>query len=174
MKKNQRKAATLLIATTLLSSPTLADSDEWGNRSYMRSSSEYNQYREECGSCHIASPPSLLGKISWGNMMRSLDNHFGDNAELAPQEQKELSAYLQQYGSSDRWYQFWRKGDSEIPLRITESRPFVKEHDEIPRRFLDNPKIGSLSNCGSCHLNAADGSFNEHDVRIPGVGRWDD
>jgi cytochrome c553 len=27
--------------------------------------------------------------------------------------------------------------------------------------------VGSASNCGACHGHAADGDFNEHQVRIP-------
>jgi cytochrome c553 len=27
--------------------------------------------------------------------------------------------------------------------------------------------VGGAANCGACHGNAADGNFNEHEVRIP-------
>ena len=49
------------------------------------------------------------------------------------------------------------------------------EHNEIPARFVTaNPKVNSFSQCDACHIDAEQGSFNEHDVRIPGYGRWDD
>lgn len=32
----------------------------------------------------------------------------------------------------------------------------------------------SFSNCNACHQGAEAGVYNEHRVRIPGVGRWDD
>jgi hypothetical protein len=37
-----------------------------------------------------------------------------------------------------------------------------------------NSKINSFSQCDACHIDAEMGSFNEHSVRIPGYGRWDD
>jgi hypothetical protein len=48
-------------------------------------------------------------------------------------------------------------------------------HDEIPKRFvIDNSKVGSFSQCNLCHSNTANGSFNEDEVSIPGVGYWHD
>jgi len=32
----------------------------------------------------------------------------------------------------------------------------------------------SFSNRNACHQGAEAGVYNEHRVRIPGVGRWDD
>ena len=48
-------------------------------------------------------------------------------------------------------------------------------HDEIPPRMVkDNPEVGSFSQCNSCHRGAAEGVYNEHQVSIPGYGRWED
>jgi len=38
----------------------------------------------------------------------------------------------------------------------------------------DNPEVGSFSRCDACHTGAAKGSYDEHGVRIPGFGRWED
>ena len=37
-----------------------------------------------------------------------------------------------------------------------------------------NPYVGSFSRCEICHGDAEEGNFDEHGVRIPGYGRWDD
>ena len=65
-------------------------------------------------------------------------------------------------------------GGVNLP-RITETRYFVKEHDEIPARMVaDNPDVGSFSNCNACHQGAAEGVYDEDRVKIPGFGRWED
>ena len=64
---------------------------------------------------------------------------------------------------------------NEAPPRITQTRYFLRKHDEVPARLVrDNPKIGSFSNCQACHGGAAQGDFDEDNVRIPGLGRWED
>jgi hypothetical protein len=61
------------------------------------------------------------------------------------------------------------------PLRISQTRWFRAQHHEIPVKMVsNNPGIGNFSRCDACHTRSAQGSFNEHEVRIPGYGRWDD
>ncbi len=169
---------TLLILSTLLLFPqwATADDDEWEHRSYKIKGPGSLLYRKECGSCHIAYPPRFLGKSSWKRMMKTLEDHFGENAELEAKEQQQITQYLVENSSNSRWYKFWNKqGEARAPLRITETRAFRHEHDEIPRSFvLKNEKILSLSQCDSCHINAAEGNFSEHQIHIPGIGRWED
>ena len=46
---------------------------------------------------------------------------------------------------------------------------FIRKHDEIPRRMVqDNPKVGSFSQCSNCHNLAEKGIFDEDTVNIPG------
>lgn len=136
-------------------------------------------YRQECGDCHMAYPPPLLPAGSWKTIMDSLDEHFGDNAELDAARATEISAYLARHSAgedrsaySDRAA---RAAGGTQPLRITATDYFVGQHHEIPRKMVeDNAGIGRFSRCEACHTGAADGSFDEHQVRIPGYGRWDD
>ena len=61
------------------------------------------------------------------------------------------------------------------PPRITETLYFRRKHDAVPPRLVrDNPGVQSFSRCETCHSGADQGRFNEDNVRIPGVGRWDD
>lgn len=55
---------------------------------------ENPQYLEECGSCHFAYQPGLLPARSWTKVMAGLENHFGENAELPPEDVKSLTDYL--------------------------------------------------------------------------------
>jgi len=134
-------------------------------------------YKQECASCHMAYQPGLLPADSWRKLISSLDNHFGENAELGVDEMHAILAYLEaNAGEADglgRSAAFARTSPKGS-IRITESRYFLRKHREVPKRFLANQQIGSFSNCVACHRSADKGIYNEHDVNIPGVGRWDD
>lgn len=137
-------------------------------------------YEEECGSCHMAYPPGLLPTISWNKLMAGLDNHFGDNAELDAATSQSISQFLLNNSADKSRYRRSQKFNRSInyddaPLRITETPYFRHEHHEIPTRMVrTNPKVNSLSYCDACHAGAQQGSFNEHEVHIPGYGHWDD
>ncbi|MBF0180895.1 MAG: diheme cytochrome c [Magnetococcales bacterium] len=137
-------------------------------------------YLAECGSCHFAYPPALLPARSWERTMNGLERHFGENAEVADATGTALRGYLAANAADRAGEGKARKflasiATDEIPERITTTRYFVHKHREIPRSMWEkNPKLGSLSRCEGCHARADQGSFDEHEVRIPGVGRWED
>jgi hypothetical protein len=137
-------------------------------------------YREECGGCHFPFQPEFLPADSWQSIMSSLDDHFGDNAELSDEKRKRILDYLTMNAAGKIDQKIanranWSLRYTPHPKRITETAFFRHEHREIPPRILDNNgnKI-SFANCDTCHTRAFQGSFSEHEVRIPGVGRWDD
>lgn len=138
------------------------------------------QYQSECASCHFAYQPGLLPARSWKQIMAGLDDHFGDNAELAPEEHKAILNYLVDNAADSSNYKRSKRiagslKKDEVPLRITDTLYFKRKHHEIPERFVrGNSEVGSYSNCAACHTRAESGSYDEHQVRIPGVGRWDD
>ncbi len=137
-------------------------------------------YKEECGSCHFAYQPGLLPSRSWNKMMNNLEDHFDENAELDKETQTILTKYLVKNSADDSNYKRSRRimnslRNNSTPLRITDTPYFIRKHDEIPRRLVqNNPKLGSFSKCAACHVNAETGSYEDDDVRIPGFGKWDD
>ena len=137
-------------------------------------------YKEECGSCHMAYPPGLLPIRSWNKVMLGLDNHFGDNAELDEKTQRSITKYLLTNGADKSDYRRSKKFSrsikfNDLPVRTSETPYFKHEHDEIPDHLVSaNPEVKSFSQCNACHAKAEQGSFNEHDIRIPGYGKWDD
>ena len=137
------------------------------------------QYRAECGSCHMAYPAGLLPARSWQKLLDNLANHFGDNAELSGEARARITAYLLAEGDKPQDRHMTRLIASappgETPLRITGLPYFKHEHREIPQRYIkDNPQVHSLSNCNACHTRAEQGSFREREISIPGLGRWED
>ncbi|EIJ41441.1 Dihem cytochrome c [Beggiatoa alba B18LD] len=169
--------------STVFNMPVWADEDKEDAR---LSSTLYaqtalnNDYVKECGSCHFAYPPALLPARSWTAIMGSLDKHFGENAELLPEQQAAISAYLTEQAAdktASRLGSGFLKSlpASAAPLRITETPYFKRKHDEIPAKMVvDNPEVKSFSRCNVCHQTADKGIFNEDNVDIPNYGRWED
>ncbi len=60
---------------------------------------------------------------------------------------------------------------SEMPPqdRITKSAWFLRKHrdGEVPAGVWARASVGSASNCVACHGGAAQGNFNERDIKIP-------
>ena len=120
------------------------------------------KWKAECGACHIAYPPKLLPTASWKALMGGLDKHFGTDASLDAAATGEILAFLQNNASSRK-----PEPSAKPQLRITETRWFQSEHDEVPLRLWKDPRIKSPSNCAACHTQAENGDFNEHNIHLP-------
>jgi len=137
-------------------------------------------YLEECGACHFAYQPGLLPVRSWDALMapEALSDHFGDDAELEEPLRVELLNYLRDHAAS-RGAVFKRSRkvarsihSSEAPLRITDTRYIRRKHADIPKSYISNEDVGSLSNCNNCHGEADQGHFDDDQVIIPHHGAW--
>lgn len=137
-------------------------------------------YINECGSCHFAFQAGFLPKRSWEKMMKDLENHFETDASLEPSEYNYILGYLSENSADNATqYKRSRKMNASIPadqtpLKITEVPYFVREHREIPKRFVSQKEVGRLSNCIACHTTANKGIYSERAIKIPNYGRWDD
>lgn len=122
-------------------------------------------YTKECGSCHMAYQPALLNKESWRAMTNSLSKHFGTDASLEPKELKPIADYLAAEGNnrSQRVYE-----------SISAQEWFVKEHRELPKKYVTQPAVKSWANCAACHTKAASGDYRERNIVVPNYGRWKD
>ncbi len=120
------------------------------------------KWQQECASCHLAFPPGLLPAASWKKIMAGLQQHFGTDASLSPQDNAEITDFLRK-NASNRW------SASTAPLRITESVWFKKIHNsrEIAAAVWQRAAIKSPSNCVACHKGADKGNFNENSIKIP-------
>jgi len=186
MKKLNICLLSMTMVATGLSGISLADDDDegwymrpWGINARPGVAPVNNRlYQNECGSCHMAYQPGLLPAHSWERLMTGLEDHFGENAELPRGERDAILGYLLNNAAGRSNYRVSNKLVRNLrgtPLRISELPYFVHEHREIPARLVrGNPKVGSFSNCDACHTGANRGSYNEHQVNIPGYGRYDD
>lgn len=173
-KKFYRLAAALLVIGMAM---PLAHADDDDDERHEGHSSKYagenrgksgmpaqtnTKFQQECSSCHIAYAPGLLPAESWRKVMAGLDKHFGSDASLDPQDNKEITNFLVK-NSSSRW------SAPTAPLRITESAWFKRQHDahEINPAVWKRASVKSPANCGACHPRADRGNFNEHEIEIP-------
>jgi len=172
-------AAILGLVGTLAIQPAVASDDDgggWFGGKHQDKGGFSALVAEECGSCHVPYPARLLPARSWDKMMTELDNHFGDNAELEPDVQAEITAYLVANSADRSGKKKWLRGvgKNDTPQRMTELSYFKKEHREVPKRTWGlNPEL-TLSQCDSCHTKAANNSYRERDIVIPGIGKFED
>ena len=61
----------------------------------------FEEYKQECGSCHIAYAPFLLPKSAWDSMMSDLENHFGDDASLEEETHARITVFLEKYANDE-------------------------------------------------------------------------
>jgi len=120
------------------------------------------KFQKECSTCHIAYAPGLLPAESWRKVMTGLDKHFGSDASLTADENREITDFLVK-NASNRWTA------TTAPLRITETAWFKRKHDsrEVPQAAWKNPLVKSPSNCQACHTQAERGDFSERNIKVP-------
>jgi cytochrome b len=130
------------------------------------------QWREECGSCHVAFHPSLLPGRSWTRIMSEQKQHFGSDLGLDAPTAAALLTFLTDNSAEQRKTEPATKIDLSIkadatPLRITETPYWVKKHRDITAAVWQSPKVKSRSNCAACHLDAEAGTFEDAAMRLP-------
>lgn len=137
-------------------------------------------YIKECGSCHMAYQPEFLPRRSWKKMMETLNEHFGTDATLEPQDKKAIYAYLMgNAADTKRIGKHFTElagsiGRGDTPLRISNTPYFIEEHREIPTKLIEQKDVKSIANCNACHQNAEQGDYRKRNVIIPNYGTWKD
>jgi len=121
-------------------------------------------YVQECGSCHAPYPARHLSASSWQAIMQGLDKHFGSDASLDDQS---VTKAIETYLLSQARKKETADASGHPILRITDTRWFKHEHDEIPASVWRSAAVKSPANCGACHTGTEQGRFSEHGVRIP-------
>jgi len=155
----------LLVTSTvfLVSKQVVADDDDGEKHGSKHVySATLPVWKTECGECHIAYPPQLLPAASWQKMMGSLDDHFGTDASLDADVIAEILPFLEKNAGSERKY---AAATGKSDMRITETRWFIKEHDEVSASTWK--RIDSPANCAACHTTAEQGNYDEDFIKIP-------
>ena len=122
--------------------------------------------KEECGSCHLAFPPSMLPARSWQKMMGDLKNHFGTDASIDAASAEKITRHLTQNAADARGQRYGDRlmrglATQDAPLRITELPRWVRIHHEVSASEWKSKKVGSKANCAACHADAERGYYDE-------------
>lgn len=119
-------------------------------------------YRSDCGACHDPFHPSLLPRSSWQSLMAGLDNHFGEDASLPPEEVAEITRYLATY-SGEAWDTEAGRRIAVVspgdPLRITASPHWERKHHWLSASAFAAGNVKTKSHCSACHSDAQTGRF---------------
>lgn len=128
----------------------------------------------ECASCHILYPPSLLPKESWTIMMANLEEHFGDDASLNPDDTQNILSYLlensAEYSTSEASVNILKTLQNKDTIAITQTPFWKKRHKDIDSKYFKSAKVKSKANCKACHLDVERGLIEDHNIKIP--NRW--
>lgn len=157
--------AVLALAALSLAQLTRADDEGMGSKQkYQRRvmTPPLPLYQQECAACHVAYPAGMLPAASWQRVMTGLHKHYGTDASLDAASVTQISQWLSANAGT-----YKRVREEPPENRISKSAWFVRKHHEVRPTDWSLPKVKSAANCAACHVNAEQGDFNEHDVRIP-------
>ena len=139
--------------------------------SFAQSAPPNAEYAAACGECHFAYQPWLLPAASWNRLLAGLDDHFGSPVALTPAQKRNLGSYLADNAadtSPNRRARKMLQGiEGQAPLRITELPCMQRKHSRLDATVLKRAAVGGLGNCPACHTTAAQGNFDDANVRIP-------
>lgn len=128
-------------------------------------------YAAACGECHFAYQPWLLPAASWQKLVDGLDDHFGSAVVVTAAQKQSLRGYLTQNASDQssdkRGRKMLRGLNGQTPLRITETPCFTRKHSGLSAAVFKRPSVGGAGNCPACHSTAAQGDYDDDNVRVP-------
>lgn len=127
----------------------------------------------ECGeSCHGLFHPTLLPEQSWVAVMAGLEEHFGDDASLEPEETEEILLFLVANSAERSTTEasqkiLWTLEKGSLLTQVTKTPYWLKKHSKIKEEVYSRGSVISPSNCAACHRDAAIGSFDDTQIVVP-------
>ncbi|VAW85953.1 Cytochrome b [hydrothermal vent metagenome] len=130
------------------------------------------QWNEECGACHLAFHPGLLPIRAWQHLFAQQEDHFQEDLMLDEETLIELMNYARENSAEKRQTEAaWKINRSvmknETPLKITEVAYWKEKHADITDAVWQQESIQSKANCGACHHDAEQGTFQDAAMKIP-------
>ncbi len=128
-------------------------------------------YALQCGSCHLAFPPSLAPAATWDRILAHMDAHFGEDTGLPPDLITQLRRYLDA-NAAGHWDTLasWRlrAPAADGSPRITDTPGWRRVHRGIPAIRFTTAPVYRRSACEACHMDAATGRFAPQQIAVPG------
>lgn len=130
---------------------------------------ENHLFVKECASCHTLYPPNLLPKKSWELIMSDLENHFGDDATIPEDSNKEILAFLlknsAETSTMESSFKFLNSIKNQDIIAMTKTTFWEKTHKEIPKEMFDYKEIKSKANCKACHSDIEKGLIEDENIK---------
>ncbi|MFQ5901429.1 MAG: cytochrome b/b6 domain-containing protein [Thermodesulfobacteriota bacterium] len=130
-------------------------------------------WEAECSeACHGTFHPTLLPAESWKGIFNNLTDHYGEDASLDMETEKDILAFLVRNSAEHSMTEASRKilrylDKDELPLRITETAYWKEKHSRIKDKVFLREAIYSRINCEACHIDATSGLFEDRNIHIP-------
>jgi len=129
-------------------------------------------WREACGECHLAYHPTLLPARSWQLMLAEQHDHFEEDLDLDNETLLEIQTFsMENAAESELTEAAWKINHStppeQTPLRITKTAYWIEQHQNIADEIWQHPEVNFQGNCGACHLDAEQGTFEDAAMRLP-------
>ncbi len=126
-------------------------------------------FAKECASCHILYPPNLLPKKSWETMMGNLENHFGDDATIDMESNKNILNFLVENSAETSttkasWKFLNSIGEKDI-IALSETKFWEKKHKDISKELFKHKEIKSKANCKACHSDIEKGLIENENIK---------
>lgn len=128
-------------------------------------------YEATCGACHFAYQPWLLPAASWEGLLAGLNDHFGEAVTTTAAQKQALRSYLLENAadkSTNKRARKMLKGlEGQPPQRITQLPCFQRKHSRLGAEVAKRASVGGLGNCPACHTTAAQGDYDDDNVKVP-------
>jgi cytochrome b len=129
-------------------------------------------WREACGECHLAYHPTLLPARSWQRLFAEQHTHFEEDLDLEPETVTTLTEYALTHAAETHlteaaFHINQSIPATESPLRITQTRYWITEHQKITENIWQHPDVKFQANCNACHLDAEQGTYEDGAMRLP-------
>lgn len=133
-------------------------------------------WRENCSECHFAFHPTLLPSRSWRKIFETQHEHFGDDLDLDEETLAELLKFHLDNAAESELTEPARKilyftPGTETPIRVTETKYWIKKHEDIDDAYWKHKKVKIKGNCHACHLDAKAGTYEDSDMRLPDLDK---
>lgn len=101
--------------------------------------------------------------------MSDLENHFGDDASIDEESNKNILTFLLENSAEtstmeNSWKFLNSIGDKDI-IAISQTSFWKKTHEDISKEIFENKNIKSKANCKACHSDIEKGLIENENIK---------
>ena len=101
--------------------------------------------------------------------MSDLENHFGDDASITEESNKNILAFLLKNSAEtsdmEASFKFLQSIKNQDIIAISQTKYWEKTHKDIPKELFENEKIKSKTNCKACHTDIEKGLIEDENIK---------